>query len=128
MGIPATPTAMTPTPTVFQSQVAILGWGYRVMSASSAMGDWFQSQVAILGWGYLRIRLYVGCARDVSIAGGDSWVGIPKANNSTHENTPWFQSQVAILGWGYRFVAVLRDHEPEFQSQVAILGWGYGRF
>ena len=37
----------------------------------------FQSQVAILGWGYEVGELYIEAGIVVSIAGGDSWVGIP---------------------------------------------------
>ena len=36
----------------------------------------FQSQVAILGWGYLGVRAQRHVKEAVSIAGGDSWVGI----------------------------------------------------
>ena len=37
----------------------------------------------------------------VSIAGGDSWVGIHKTGPNSKDNFETFQSQVAILGWGY---------------------------
>ena len=37
----------------------------------------------------------------VSIAGGDSWVGIPYKGRYGEGYTVEFQSQVAILGWGY---------------------------
>ena len=36
----------------------------------------FQSQVAILGWGYKVNVAYIETIKTVSIAGGDSWVGI----------------------------------------------------
>ena len=57
----------------FQSQVAILGWGYGVIILIIAFVVVFQSQVAILGWGYRTARRSFW---QVSIAGGDSWVGI----------------------------------------------------
>ena len=61
---------------VFQSQVAILGWGYTAWEGAESSTTLFQSQVAILGWGYM------------------SQAGRAKRDQP-------FQSQVAILGWGY---------------------------
>ena len=85
----------------FQSQVAILGWGYTSLAnvtdaAKSFNRRWrflggdthwgklaadvamlFQSQVAILGWGYSSVLSSMRAWFFVSIAGGDSWVGIP---------------------------------------------------
>ena len=84
----------------FQSQVAILGWGYSTPLAASAVGRRFQSQVAILGWGYEKLVIADTVLRQVSIAGGDSWVGI-QAVNTAYIEAVQFQSQVAILGWGY---------------------------
>ena len=37
---------------LFQSQVAILGWGYQYALKLYSLSNPFQSQVAILGWGY----------------------------------------------------------------------------
>ena len=37
---------------MFQSQVAILGWGYLALLDALRSAMQFQSQVAILGWGY----------------------------------------------------------------------------
>ena len=61
---------------MFQSQVAILGWGYNVTGLFDALTELFQSQVAILGWGYLTLSAGGTPVYMVSIAGGDSWVGI----------------------------------------------------
>ena len=61
----------------------------------------FQSQVAILGWGYGFGRQRDDSQRVVSIAGGDSWVGIQQAAPERAQEMTTFQSQVAILGWGY---------------------------
>ena len=61
----------------------------------------------------------------VSIAGGDSWVGIPCDIGFSFASGGWFQSQVAILGWGYDNGRAVIVQHIEFQSQVAILGWGY---
>ena len=110
----------------------------------------FQSQVAILGWGYRRPEIYCHTDAHVSIAGGDSWVGIRHHSCSQSHYEKLFQSQVAILGWGYfvhhiscaafcfcfnrrwRFLGgdtnsspIVRACLTQFQSQVAILGWGY---
>ena len=60
----------------------------------------FQSQVAILGWGYRAGRSHQSGDQHVSIAGGDSWVGIPGIPPLI-AGCITFQSQVAILGWGY---------------------------
>ena len=60
---------------MFQSQVAILGWGYQPNGTTGGDLKLFQSQVAILGWGYTAFGASVQI-RLVSIAGGDSWVGI----------------------------------------------------
>ena len=61
---------------MFQSQVAILGWGYTRWKHFDLRLCKFQSQVAILGWGYEREGEWFGLLVAVSIAGGDSWVGI----------------------------------------------------
>ena len=60
----------------FQSQVAILGWGYPADKTWPIGSLLFQSQVAILGWGYAHYLAIFKSGRGVSIAGGDSWVGI----------------------------------------------------
>ena len=85
----------------------------------------FQSQVAILGWGYLIDRYSHVKAAQVSIAGGDSWVGIHTAFRRRAGCGAVFQSQVAILGWGYPHTVGANPCHLLFQSQVAILGWGY---
>ena len=85
----------------------------------------FQSQVAILGWGYAGAARQLGIARAVSIAGGDSWVGIPCAANWLAMYSP-----VSIAG-GDSWVGIpstpgtASGNTATFQSQVAILGWGY---
>ena len=61
----------------------------------------------------------------VSIAGGDSWVGIHMAPAAFTVDELPFQSQVAILGWGYDDIMDDSSDTGRFQSQVAILGWGY---
>ena len=141
---------LTATPMrVFQSQVAILGWGYRFAPSACKPIGWFQSQVAILGWGYVGVLLDVEGAIHVSIAGGDSWVGIPcwicrRRPAAWCFNRRWRflggdtrrtfcgagLSSVSIAG-GDSWVGIRRRffgcsaRQWKFQSQVAILGWGY---
>ena len=67
--------------TLFQSQVAILGWGYWAIWPTAGELGRFQSQVAILGWGYPSTARWCAIISAVSIAGGDSWVGIPPVIN-----------------------------------------------
>ena len=66
---------------MFQSQVAILGWGYLAIWPTAGELGRFQSQVAILGWGYPSTARWCAIISAVSIAGGDSWVGIPPVIN-----------------------------------------------
>ena len=110
----------------FQSQVAILGWGYLAASIYPARLKLFQSQVAILGWGYTGLGngglMRIDCFnRRWRFLGGDTrWDGT---------NTPaprCFNRRWRFLG-GDTFIRARFDSIcPEFQSQVAILGWGYG--
>ena len=63
--------------------------------------------------------------KSVSIAGGDSWVGIPLRNGALER---WNDVSIAggdsWVGIRCRGPASRVDH-LWFQSQVAILGWGY---
>ena len=52
MGIPVAAVEASALHRQFQSQVAILGWGYLTVVNERKLSPLFQSQVAILGWGY----------------------------------------------------------------------------
>ena len=58
----------------------------------------------------------------VSIAGGDSWVGILKTRLFMEEAVGEFQSQVAILGWGYRAGIEAAGRQLSFNRRWRFLG------
>ena len=60
----------------FNRRWRFLGGDTQQQSAGDSIRVEFQSQVAILGWGYPNQRAESRFAILVSIAGGDSWVGI----------------------------------------------------
>ena len=62
----------------------------------------------------------------VSIAGGDSWVGIPPKETSLDAPPSCFNRRWRFLGGDTAVIAADAWRAVEFQSQVAILGWGYG--
>ena len=71
----------------------------------------FQSQVAILGWGYRRIPEYKIMRVLVSIAGGDSWVGI-------HCDCKHFSSMEDCFNRRWRFLG--GDTLPPFSLRLAV--------
>ena len=85
----------------------------------------FQSQVAILGWGYRTVPSVAEAISDVSIAGGDSWVGIPTTKRRVKESSNGFNRRWRFLGGDTTSTLRAARSTRSFQSQVAILGWGY---
>ena len=134
----------------FQSQVAILGWGYGARFTRLRRQSRFNRRWRFLG-GDTILGLTTGQnIRAVSIAGGDSWVGIPAGQAGLLRPHPSFNRRWRFLGgdtpldgailsksgavsiaggdsWvGIPGMRTRRTAIPGlFQSQVAILGWGY---
>ena len=75
-----------------------MGGDTRYADALASVTAAFQSQVAILGWGYGIILKGPGAGLFVSIAGGDSWVGIRILMAATASGKDSFNRRWRFLG------------------------------
>ena len=72
--------------------------GIPIIAADAWRAVEFQSQVAILGWGYNDIVPVTTTIDLVSIAGGDSWVGIRRAAHVAADFVAGFNRRWRFLG------------------------------
>ena len=119
MGIPRYSIALMTAIGMFQSQVAILGWGYpRSRCHRRRLVGGFNRRWRFLGGDTPAGLLDTMARLQVSIAGGDSWVGIHDSDAVWKLELLKFQSQVAILGWGYTHPTERNSRRP----RVSIAG------